>query len=65
MTDPLSERTDMTEPAPTAEEVASAPPVWEVIRPAPGKARPYPARPTHWPRRRANRQARTRKDERS
>ena len=33
---------------------------WERLDPAPTKARPYPGRPTHWPRRRAGR--RNRKD---
>jgi hypothetical protein len=48
---------------PAADDPGSEPPVWEVIRPAPGKARPYPARPTHWPRRRSSRDTRPRKDE--
>ena len=30
-------------------------PRWERLNPAPTKARPYPGRPTHWPRRRAGR----------
>lgn len=50
--------------APDADQSAD-PPVWERLRPAPGKARPYPARPTHWPRRRSRREPRPRKDERS
>lgn len=46
-----------TRPAepPAAGDPGSEPSVWEVIRPAPGKARPYPTRPTHWPRRRPRR----------
>jgi hypothetical protein len=38
---------------PASDDPESEPAVWEVIRPAPGKARRYPSRPTHWPRRRA------------
>ncbi len=44
---------------------AAVPPVWEQLKPAPGKVRPYPARPSHWPRRRSKREPRPRKDERS
>ncbi|PZQ38227.1 MAG: hypothetical protein DI570_31475, partial [Phenylobacterium zucineum] len=36
---------------PAPEDAAPVPPVWEEIRPARGKARRYPTRPTHWPRR--------------
>lgn len=46
-----------TEPTapPTPDEPSPRPTVWEVIRPTPGKARPYPARPTHWARRQPRR----------
>lgn len=50
--------------APDADQLAD-PPMWEQLRPAPGKARPYPARPTHWPRRHSKREPRPRKDEQS
>ncbi|MCB0913032.1 MAG: hypothetical protein KDB60_15590 [Propionibacteriaceae bacterium] len=49
-------------PDPSPEQPAEA---WERLDPAPQKARPYPGRPTHWPRRRAGRRNRTRKDNRS
>lgn len=52
-----------TEPTapPEPDEHGSVPPVWEVIRPVPGKARRYPTRPTHWPRRRSARSSTTRR----
>ncbi len=57
-------------PGPSAAEErdpdsAAGPPVWEQLKPTLGKARPYPARPSHWPRRRGTREPRPRKDERS
>ena len=61
--------TILTRPQPatsaTGQEQPADTPVWERLDPAPQKARPYPGRPTHWPRRRGGRRNRTRKDNRS
>jgi hypothetical protein len=56
--------TILTRPRPGASDTSPEPPAaaWERLDPAPQKARPYPGRPTHWPRRRAGRRNRTRKD---
>ena len=56
--------TILTRPQPATSPDQTAE-VWERLDPAPQKARPYPGRPTHWPRRRGGRRNRTRKDNRS
>ena len=40
---------------PPPDDPVTGPKVWETLKPAPRRARAYPTRPTHWPRRRARR----------
>jgi hypothetical protein len=40
---------------PPPDDPGTGPEVWETLKPAPRRARAYPTRPTHWPRRRARR----------
>jgi hypothetical protein len=40
---------------PPPDDPGTGPEVWETLKPAPRRARAYPTRPTHWPRRRTRR----------
>lgn len=40
---------------PLPDDPGTGPEVWETLKPAPRRARAYPTRPTHWPRRRTRR----------